>query len=128
MLVAGARDAGGNVNEWRIKQGKERKVRERVYKGVPDRWRRAAWDCLVERWVGTHGEVSGEKGTGKGKGKETRELFEEYREALEKPSTYDIQIDLDVPRTISGHVMFRTRYGLGYALLHFSFFSTNSTH
>jgi len=40
-------------------------------------------------------------------------LAEQYEQALEKPSTYDVQIDLDVPRTISGHVMFRTRYGQG---------------
>ena len=43
-------------------------------------------------------------------------LSAEYRDALEKPSPYDIQIDLDVPRTISGHIMFRTRYGAGYVL------------
>jgi len=43
-------------------------------------------------------------------------LGAEYRDALDKPSTYDIQIDLDVPRTISGHIMFRTRYGAGYVL------------
>ncbi|KAJ8582116.1 hypothetical protein M405DRAFT_831221 [Rhizopogon salebrosus TDB-379] len=36
-----------------------------------------------------------------------------YHENPEKPSSYDIQIDLDVPRTISGHIMLRTRYGLG---------------
>lgn len=41
------------------------------------------------------------------------------QDTLEKPSSHDIQIDLDVPRTISGHVMFRTRYGLGQrALFH----------
>ena len=40
-------------------------------------------------------------------------LGEDYRDDLDKPSTYDIQIDLDVPRTISGHIMFRTRYGVG---------------
>ena len=40
-------------------------------------------------------------------------LGEDYRDGLDKPSTYDIQIDLDVPRTISGHIMFRTRYGAG---------------
>lgn len=41
------------------------------------------------------------------------ESGERYRYDLEKPSSYDIQIDLDVPRTISGHILFRTRYGLG---------------
>lgn len=40
-------------------------------------------------------------------------LGNRYRSDIEKPSTYDIQIDLDVPRTISGHILFRTRYGLG---------------
>ena len=40
-------------------------------------------------------------------------LGEDYRDGLDKPSTYDIQIDLDVPRTIGGHIMFRTRYGAG---------------
>lgn len=44
-------------------------------------------------------------------------LGTEYRDALEKPSSYDIQIDLDVPRTINGHIMFRTRYGAGYVSL-----------
>jgi hypothetical protein len=38
---------------------------------------------------------------------------------LKVPSTQDIQIDLDVPRTISGHVLFHTRYGRGQrALFH----------
>jgi len=40
-------------------------------------------------------------------------LVREYYEGLDKPSSYDVQIDLDVPRTISGHIMFRTRYGAG---------------
>lgn len=46
--------------------------------------------------------------------KAIEELGNHYLQDLEKPSSYDIQIDLDVPRTISGHIMFRTRYGLGY--------------
>lgn len=29
------------------------------------------------------------------------------------PSAQDVQIDLDVPRTISGNVLFHTRYGQG---------------
>ncbi|KAG8792351.1 hypothetical protein FRC17_008609 [Serendipita sp. 399] len=53
-----------------------------------------------------------------GKGKERNsleqeQLIAEYRDGIDLPSTFDIQIDLDVPRTISGHVMFKTRYGLG---------------
>ncbi|OCH93006.1 RabGAP/TBC [Obba rivulosa] len=100
MLEARARDEGGNVDLWGIKPAKERKLRERVFKGVPDCWRSAAWEVLMCRFART--------------GKpELRRLAEEYREVLDHPSTYDVQIDLDVPRTIGGHVMFRTRYGQG---------------
>ncbi|TCD71168.1 hypothetical protein EIP91_012116 [Steccherinum ochraceum] len=100
MLEARKRDEGGNVEEWAIKPSKERKLRSRTYKGIPDCWRSAAWEVLMNQF------------TKSSKGK-LRELAEEYREALDKPSTYDIQIDLDVPRTITGHIMFRTRYGQG---------------
>lgn len=30
------------------------------------------------------------------------------------PSKHDVQIDLDVPRTVNDHVLFHTRYGQGY--------------
>lgn len=100
MLEARARDEGGNIEMWGIKQSKEHKLRERVFKGIPDCWRAAAWEVLMCRFSRT-GKV------------ELRKLMEEYREALDQPSTYDVQIDLDVPRTISGHVMFKTRYGQG---------------
>ncbi|KAH8102422.1 RabGAP/TBC [Cristinia sonorae] len=100
MLEARSRDEGGNVEEWGIKQSKQRKLRERTYKGIPDCWRSAAWQVLMNQFTRT--------------GKQRlRELAEQYREAVDKPSTYDIQIDLDVPRTITGHIMFRTRYGHG---------------
>ena len=101
MLVAESRDQGGNVDFWGIRPSKERKFRERVYKGVPDCWRSAAWEILMCRF----------SCTGKD---DLRRLMREYRDVLDRPSSYDVQIDLDVPRTISGHVMFKTRYGLGY--------------
>ncbi len=100
MLVPRSRDQGGNIQEWGVKHSKERKLGERVYKGIPDRWRNAAWELLVSR-------------RSKSGRKDYQALVEEYHEALDKPSTYDIQIDLDVPRTITGHIMFRTRYGHG---------------
>lgn len=100
MLEARIRDEGGNIEAWGIKASKEPKLRERAYKGIPDRWRSAAWDLLMSRF----------SKTGK---REMVRLGKDYRDALDKPSTYDIQIDLDVPRTISGHIMFRTRYGSG---------------
>lgn len=103
MLIPASRDEGGNVDFWGVRPSKEHKFRERIYKGIPDCWRSAAWEVLMCRF----------SRTGKA---ELRQLMAEYREALDKPSTYDVQIDLDVPRTISGHVMFRTRYGLGCVL------------
>lgn len=100
MLVAESRDQGSNIDMWGIRPGKEHKLRERAFKGIPDCWRSAAWEVLMNRFTKT------------GK-RELRQLAEEYRQALDQPSTYDVQIDLDVPRTISGHILFRTRYGQG---------------
>jgi hypothetical protein len=103
MLQPRTRDKGGNIETWRIKPPKEQKLRERAYKGIPDRWRSAVWELLMRRISKTSvGEMA--------------KLGEQYTEELDKPSSYDIQIDLDVPRTISGHVMFRTRYGAGCVL------------
>ena len=100
MMEPRSRDPGGNVEEWGVKPSKARKLAERVYKGIPDRWRNAGWELLVNQ----HSK-SGRR--------EYAALVEEYYEALDKPSTYDIQIDLDVPRTITGNIMFKTRYGQG---------------
>jgi len=104
MMEVLSRDRGGNVESWSVKASKAHKLRRRVYKGIPDRWRSAAWEVLADRF-----SRSGREATAK--------LGECYHEDLEKPSSYDIQIDLDVPRTISGHIMFRTRYGLGYVIV-----------
>ncbi|KAJ7687356.1 rab-GTPase-TBC domain-containing protein [Mycena rosella] len=100
MIQPLARDQGGNVESWRVKPSKQGKLRLRTYKGIPDRWRPAAWDMFMTRVSQTSPA-------------EMARLGEQYRDSLDKPSTYDIQIDLDVPRTISGHIMFRTRYGAG---------------
>ncbi|KAG1904536.1 rab-GTPase-TBC domain-containing protein [Suillus fuscotomentosus] len=104
MLEVLSRDGGGNVESWGIKASKAHKLRQRVYKGIPDRWRRAAWEVLMSRF-----SKSGRKSIEK--------LGNHYSQDLEKPSSYDVQIDLDVPRTISGHIMFHTRYGLGQRCL-----------
>lgn len=44
---------------------------------------------------------------------EFENLINEFPNKQSEPSSYDTQIDLDVPRTISGHSLFHTRYGLG---------------
>jgi hypothetical protein len=100
MLEPRSRDVGGNIKTWGIKPAKGHKLSRRTYKGIPDRWRNAAWLALIDNFS----HISKDQ---------LLALSVEYREALEKHSPYDIQIDLDVPRTINGHVLFRTRYGLG---------------
>lgn len=100
MLTPLTRDQGANVATWAIKGSKQSKLRPRTYKGIPDPWRGAAWELLMTRYS-------------KLSPREMELLGSEYRDGLDKPSTYDVQIDLDVPRTISGHIMFRTRYGAG---------------
>ncbi|OXG16931.1 GTPase activating protein [Cryptococcus neoformans Tu401-1] len=107
MMKVKRRDGGGNIIEWQwSRDGEGAKLANRVYKGIPDRWRMAAWWTLAEEQV--------QKWNGKGKGKSTaQQLISDYTEAVNLPSTFDVQIDLDVPRTISGHTMFVTRYGTG---------------
>ncbi|KAJ7024400.1 rab-GTPase-TBC domain-containing protein [Mycena alexandri] len=100
MMEPQTRDQGTNTQTWRVKPSKQGKLRLRTYKGIPDRWRPAAWDMFMNSMSETSPA-------------ELARLGEQYRDGLDKPSTYDIQIDLDVPRTISGHIMFRTRYGAG---------------
>ena len=80
------------------------KLRKRIYKGIPDRWRAAAWEALIERRFAAD------------KGKQAQTQLAPSRAFLESlaiPSPHDVQIDLDVPRTISGHILLPTRYGLG---------------
>ncbi|GAA5974997.1 hypothetical protein JCM5350_004536 [Sporobolomyces pararoseus] len=127
MLSVGRRDSGGNAQDWTVSssswwsgrspgggggdKGKYRKFQRRVFKGVPDRWRRAVWGLLMER-------MADEVGT-KGRTPTLEQLTQEYEHYLQLPSAQDVQIDLDVPRTISGHVLFHTRYGQGQrALFH----------
>jgi USP6 N-terminal-like protein len=99
MLEPRSRDVGGNIQMWGFNPAKQHKVSRRAYKGIPDRWRSGAWLALIGNFAHN--------------GSDQHELSSDYRDALEKHSPYDIQIDLDVPRTINGHVFFRTRYGLG---------------
>lgn len=111
MIEAAERDPGGNVALWRVRRNKREKLRPRVFKGIPDRWRAAVWEVLISRFVtattGNHVRLD--------------RMKDEYRTNVERPSSYDVQIDLDVPRTINGHVLFKTRYGLGSVSLFLAF-------
>ncbi|BGP00236.1 hypothetical protein NBRC10513v2_004461 [Rhodotorula toruloides] len=128
MLSVARRDPGGNAQDWVIasswwsgrvpgggggQSGKYRKLQRRVFKGIPDRWRRAVWGLMMEKMASEVGP------SGQGRLPSLDELKREYEQLLDQPYVQDTQIDLDVPRTISGHVLFHTRYGQGQrALFH----------
>ncbi|KDN39274.1 hypothetical protein RSAG8_08909, partial [Rhizoctonia solani AG-8 WAC10335] len=102
MLVP-ASSGGVGGEGWKWNPLKMKKRTERIFKGVPDRWRGAGWGTLVEERRISRRE----------KRLSVNELRVQYRDLLDAPSEHDVQIDLDVPRTISGHVFFHTRYGQG---------------
>ncbi|KAK5940103.1 hypothetical protein PMZ80_007521 [Knufia obscura] len=88
------------------------KLIERTWKGIPDAWRATAWHSFlsssVQRYNRRHPNMpclSDEV---------LRSMFHEYQE---RNSPDDVQIDIDVPRTISSHIMFRRRYRGGQRLL-----------
>lgn len=95
---------GGGI-EWNF-DAKSPKLIRRTWKGIPDCWRGAAWHSFLN--------TSHEQ---RGIGQPDGELREIYHDLLTLPCSDDMQIDLDVPRTISSHVMFRRRYRGGQRLL-----------
>lgn len=109
MMSVGKRDKGGNIIAWRwSSNGEGAKHPTRIYKGIPDRWRMAAWWTLAE-----------EKAAKAPRTPSPESLESDYLARREGPSENDVQIDLDVPRTISGHALFKTRFGHGQrALFH----------
>jgi hypothetical protein len=82
------------------------KLVERTWMGIPDRWRATAWHAFLS--------ASAKKRPGSLSDEELTEAFCEY---LSQSSPDDVQIDIDVPRTISSHIMFRRRYRGGQRLL-----------
>ncbi|KAF3166495.1 hypothetical protein TWF225_000756 [Orbilia oligospora] len=82
------------------------KLVDRTWKGIPDCWRSAAWFSFLE--------ASAKKQEGY---KSTNDLIGCYHVLSSQNSPDDVQIDLDVPRTISSHIMFRRRYRGGQRLL-----------
>lgn len=85
---------------------KSPKVVERTWKGIPDRWRATAWHAFLTTSARKRGGLPSDD-----------ELKTSFHSLLEQGSPDDMQIDLDVPRTISRHIMFRKRYRGGQRLL-----------
>jgi hypothetical protein len=82
------------------------KLIERTWKGIPDKWRATAWHAFLS--------ASARKNPSSLTDDELTTLFTDYQ-TLSSPD--DVQIDIDVPRTISSHIMFRRRYRGGQRLL-----------
>jgi len=82
------------------------KLIERTWKGIPDSWRATAWYAFLD--------ASAKKTPGSPPAKE---LLEAFHDSQYLSSPDDVQIDIDVPRTISSHIMFRRRYRGGQRLL-----------
>lgn len=103
-IVKPGKDGEGMVFEF---DPKHPKIVERTWKGIPDRWRASAWWSFLA----TSAKNS------KTPCATNDELAASFFELQEQPSPDDVQIDLDVPRTISQHIMFRKRYRGGQRLL-----------
>ncbi|KAI5466998.1 rab-GTPase-TBC domain-containing protein [Mariannaea sp. PMI_226] len=82
------------------------KLIERTWKGIPDRWRAAAWWSFLATSAKERKDSASEE-----------EIIAEFHKLQLRSSPDDVQIDLDVPRTISRHIMFRRRYRGGQRLM-----------
>ncbi|KAL8948982.1 MAG: hypothetical protein Q9222_004870 [Ikaeria aurantiellina] len=85
---------------------KSPKVIERTWKGIPDRWRATAWHAFLTSSANRRKDLPSDD-----------ELKTCFHKLQEHGSPDDVQIDLDVPRTINSHIMFRRRYRGGQRLL-----------
>jgi len=97
------KDGGGMKFEFDTQSSK---LIERTWKGIPDRWRSTAWYSFLEASAKKRSDSPSET-----------ELMEAYHEFQYVSSPDDVQIDIDVPRTITSHIMFRRRYRGGQRLL-----------
>ena len=82
------------------------KLIERTWKGIPDRWRATAWHAFLSASAKKRKDSLSDE-----------DLIYAYHEYMTLSSPDDVQIDIDVPRTISSHIMFRRRYRGGQRLL-----------
>ncbi|RYP59253.1 hypothetical protein DL769_008608 [Monosporascus sp. CRB-8-3] len=83
------------------------KLVSRTWKGIPDCWRSAAWYSFLSSSAQASNKPFATD----------EELKADFRRLVEEPSPDDTQIDMDVPRTINQHIMFRRRYRGGQRLL-----------
>lgn len=102
-VVSKTADGGGTRFEFDTHSPK---LIERTWKGIPDRWRATAWHAFLSASAKKRKESLSDE-----------ELIAIFHEHQSDSSPDDVQIDIDVPRTISSHIMFRRRYRGGQRLL-----------
>lgn len=85
---------------------KSTKLIKRTWKGIPDRWRAAAWYSFLRS--SSKKQINSTLDT---------DIISSFHKLLDESSADDTQIDIDVPRTINSHIMFRKRYRGGQRLL-----------
>ncbi|KAF7506127.1 hypothetical protein GJ744_012191 [Endocarpon pusillum] len=102
-VVSKTPDGGGTRFEFDTHSPK---LIERTWKGIPDRWRATAWHAFLSASAKKRKESLSDE-----------ELIAIFHEHQSDSSPDDVQIDIDVPRTISSHIMFRRRYRGGQRLL-----------
>jgi hypothetical protein len=102
VVESGTDKGGGMLFEF---DTKDTRLINRTWKGIPDRWRAAAWWSFLS----TSAKRVEDSPTDK-------ELIESFYQLQAESSAEDVQIDVDVPRTINRHIMFRRRYRGGSVL------------
>jgi hypothetical protein len=95
-VVKSGADKGGMLFEF---DTRDPKLIARTWKGIPDRWRATAWYSFLAASAKTTPESPTDE-----------ELIASFYELQTESSAEDLQIDVDVPRTINRHIMFRRRY------------------
>ena len=96
VVKTGTVKGGGMLFEF---DTKDPKLVTRTWKGIPDRWRATAWYSFLAESAKKKPDSPSEE-----------ELIECFYELQAESSAEDVQIDVDVPRTINRHIMFRRRY------------------
>ncbi|KAG7105241.1 TBC domain-containing protein like [Verticillium longisporum] len=102
-VVKQGKDGEGMYFEFDVKNPK---LIERTWKGIPDRWRASAWYSFLATSARARKDSAPEE-----------DIIAAFRRYQDLGSPDDVQIDLDVPRTINRHIMFRRRYRGGQRLL-----------
>lgn len=102
-VVNNNRDGGGMTFEFDTRSPK---LIERTWKGIPDRWRATAWHAFMTASAKKRPDSPTDE-----------TLIATFQKLVIQGSPDDVQIDIDVPRTINSHIMFRRRYRGGQRLL-----------